>query len=613
MPDHPLLSTPRWAYTLALVVLGASFLVGCANQGTNVSGLSDPIAFEPDGSTQVQGLPADLLPDPIDLTDPTKFVRTTITPTIIDTRTFAVQRQLTGPFDGEIRMIKHELPKHSRDKTLPQGSTERSLPVGQAIEMDRVHQSGTGTGFTGIAQTEWSPPDPTLAVGPDHIVETVNSAIAFYTKDGTETFSSPLGDPGTPGFFETVGADSNFVFDPKCFYDQKIERFVVVALEHRNGESWIDIAVSDDSDPNGVWFKYRTFSIIQVGSSTYWVDYPGFGFDDNAFYVTGNLFIDSGGGSGFGGQLFRIFDKAPMLVGGDVIVTDFAPDNGASLQVAQMFGSAPQCYFVSRASNTSLRVWTINDPLTTPSIQSVDVGQMSGAFGPSQDAPNLNGGQISTLDGRLMNVHYRDGNLYTGHAIDGPPGLTVARWYHMDLNGWPFTDADPILVQQGEVTGLAGQHYFFPAIYSDRFQNVGLIMSRSSSSEFASVQVAGRVPSDPAGSMSEPIELAIGDTGTSGRWGDYLDIAIDPNDDSTFWIMGMYAKNFGWQTYIDSFTIGTGCIPDINGDGSLNFFDISAYLTAFGNGDPIADINGDGSFNFFDISEFLSLFSAGCP
>jgi len=56
-----------------------------------------------------------------------------------------------------------------------------------------------------------------------------------------------------------------------------------------------------------------------------------------------------------------------------------------------------------------------------------------------------------------------------------------------------------------------------------------------------------------------------------------------------------------------------GCVADFTGDGELNFFDISAFLSAFNANDPAADINGDGDFNFFDISEYLSAFSAGCP
>ncbi len=56
------------------------------------------------------------------------------------------------------------------------------------------------------------------------------------------------------------------------------------------------------------------------------------------------------------------------------------------------------------------------------------------------------------------------------------------------------------------------------------------------------------------------------------------------------------------------------CSPaDLNGDGDLNFFDVSAFLSAFGNSDPVADFNGDGEFNFFDVSAFLNAFGDGCP
>lgn len=55
------------------------------------------------------------------------------------------------------------------------------------------------------------------------------------------------------------------------------------------------------------------------------------------------------------------------------------------------------------------------------------------------------------------------------------------------------------------------------------------------------------------------------------------------------------------------------CPQDLNGDGELDFFDVSAFLTAFGSGDPSADFSGDGQFDFFDVSAFLSAFAAGCP
>ena len=56
-----------------------------------------------------------------------------------------------------------------------------------------------------------------------------------------------------------------------------------------------------------------------------------------------------------------------------------------------------------------------------------------------------------------------------------------------------------------------------------------------------------------------------------------------------------------------------GCPADLNDDGELNFFDVSAFLLAFNEEDAIADLNGDGLFNFFDVSTFLTQFAAGCP
>ncbi len=58
---------------------------------------------------------------------------------------------------------------------------------------------------------------------------------------------------------------------------------------------------------------------------------------------------------------------------------------------------------------------------------------------------------------------------------------------------------------------------------------------------------------------------------------------------------------------------GSDCPADLNDDGSLNFFDVSAFLNAFNSNDPIADFTGDGVFNFFDVSAFLDAFGAQEP
>ena len=63
-----------------------------------------------------------------------------------------------------------------------------------------------------------------------------------------------------------------------------------------------------------------------------------------------------------------------------------------------------------------------------------------------------------------------------------------------------------------------------------------------------------------------------------------------------------------------AFAAAQPCSPaDFTADGSLDFFDISAFLTAFSASDPAADLTDDGNLDFFDISQFLTFFAQGCP
>ncbi len=55
------------------------------------------------------------------------------------------------------------------------------------------------------------------------------------------------------------------------------------------------------------------------------------------------------------------------------------------------------------------------------------------------------------------------------------------------------------------------------------------------------------------------------------------------------------------------------CPADFTGDGNLNFLDVSAFLSAFGNQESAADFTQDGNYNFLDVSAFLAAFGAGCP
>ena len=77
-------------------------------------------------------------------------------------------------------------------------------------------------------------------------------------------------------------------------YDQHADRFVVVALERVDSyptqTSRILLAVSDDSDPNGNWYYHAIDSKTDIEGSLCWADYPGFAVDEEAVYVTCNMY-----------------------------------------------------------------------------------------------------------------------------------------------------------------------------------------------------------------------------------------------------------------------------------------------------------------------------------
>ena len=315
--------------------------------------------------------------------------------TSIDSRDWNPQIRKSSIYKGELIRPGKLLPKHSRDKTIPR-NPPNDLVAGKLNGRLRAEPT---VAFPGVDQSPWRPPDPSIAVGPDHVVTVVNMELAWFTKDGTKEFQQRMDSTGEPGFFEELGAGS-FTFDPKCFYDPFVGRYVVLALEVYSDtrESWMTFAVSDDDDPNGIWYKYRTWSVIDVDGQEYWNDYPGFGFDGRAWYVTANMFGFDGGAVG---TLVRSIDKAGPVAGADVDWTDVVLNN-FSWQVGHAMDAADDVRFVRRSGDARLRVGELNDPLgsATFSSDAVDVPQS----GVRSDAPTSIGPGLWVLDGRIMNV-----------------------------------------------------------------------------------------------------------------------------------------------------------------------------------------------------------------
>ena len=159
-----------------------------------------------------------------------------------------------------------------------------------------------------------------------------------------------------------------------------------------------------------------------------------------------------------------------------------------------------------------------------------------------------------------------------------------------------------------------------------------------------SKQIFKLLPNDGASSDSFGRSVAI--SGSTALIGAYHDDDMGPSSGSAYLFDlntgkqsvkllpsdGTITGLFGWSVAISESTVVVGahnnggrygsayrfttnslCSPDLTNDGTLDFFDVSAFLTAFAASDPAADFNADGVFNFFDVSVFLTEYLAGCP
>ena len=240
-------------------------------------------------------------------------------------------------------------------------------------------------------------------------------------------------------------------------------------------------------------------------------------------------------------------------------IRDSLNAGAATVQCAQTFGDNSAPFFIGNDTGSSLEIIALQDPLGTPSFDTFRLTVPS--FSTAGGAPNGNGtgaaNLLDTIGPRIYNTIWRDGSMWAAHTVAGSGGsAAVVRWYEIATNDWPQSGA-PTLVQSGEIDPGNSISTFFPAIYTDASGNTAMVMAYSGPNDTASVAISGRVPTDPLGMMSEPVLFATGDFGTSGRWGDYFDIALDPADPNTFWTIGEVTSNSagGWVTSIDSIQI----------------------------------------------------------
>jgi hypothetical protein len=474
------------------------------------------------------------------------------------------------------RSLEHEVDALKRVPR-PTAGRRQMDPALQATLPDAVAPApllnfdGVGQGFVGPAGTFFvsgAPPDTNGDVGPNHYVQTVNTDFAVFNKAGTAIY----GPVPIRTLWSGFGGDcqTNNDGDPVVVYDPIANRWVIsqFSITGANGTTrpFLQcVAVSQTPDPTGAYYRY---SFPYTGFN----DYPKLGVWPDGYYVTFNMFNASG--TSFLGGKVCAYDRSRMLLGlsatqqcfntsvlfGGLLPADL---DGARLPPA----GAPNPVVALGAAANQLAVWKFHTDWTTPANTTftgpttLGTAAFSEACGFSGTCIPQSGGELlDSLGDRLMyRLAYRnfaDGHqsLVVNHSITAGASVGV-RWYELRLDG----AGNPSLFQQG--TYAPDNNYrWMGSIAQDRDGNMALGFSVSSSVLKPQIHYTGRLAGDPAGQMTLGEGVLINGTGaqinTFHRWGDYSMMAVDPNDDCTFWYTTEYIPvngSFNWRTRVGSF------------------------------------------------------------
>ncbi len=394
-----------------------------------------------------------------------------------------------------------------------------------------------------------SPSDPSMAVGPNHVFVTWNTAFAIYDKNG-----GVIQGPTSPNSIFPNGG----CCDLTVSYDDAADRWVLTFLRLSAGGA--TIAVSDGPNPmTAGWFVYsQSFN-----------DYQKLSIWSDGYYMTQNS---------QGSQKVFALERDEMLAGnpaaqiasfnlpGILGTSPFFSPQFLSVTDGNMpaAGSATVVFLQDDAfggiATDHIKYWTIdmdwntigNSTIsaatqlpTTPFISVFDGGSFSNLSQPGGGSP---------IDA-VQNTVYNQAQFkkFGGHNsalfsfvvdTDGGGGeLAGVRWYELrqTSDGQPWT-----IFQEGTYTSPDGKHAWMGSLIMDASGNIALgysAMAGPTTPNPTDFRVGsyytGRFDGDPLGTMTV-IEEEIGVSTANvpnQRYCDYNKIDIDPSNDSEFWFI----------------------------------------------------------------------------
>jgi hypothetical protein len=438
------------------------------------------------------------------------------------------------------------------------------------------------------AASGFEPPDPWVAVGPDDVVQTVNTRLRFSNREGAtladvdaidffdlNNFEACL-PPAAPGC-SPIPIDIDGLADPRWHYDAVHNRWVGFILSWHcdtNGASagddslgFLHVAISTTGDPTGDYYQlYLQYDFLP--------DYPMVGTSADKLTLSANEFTLNNTTACTDGEQFDAASTA-TFDWNQLLTFPAAPDFSyffAFDEFSLRPAVAPQA-----TSNTIFVVGEqlLPDP-TGATTSNVVYYRLTGT--------NATGGVVQSPPQDLTNLGVvpafvdppapaQPGGALPATIVDRRPTdaiwrnniLTFVSTYPCDPSGGPTETRDCGRVtqlntapavpsrRQDVLVASSARDVWYAGIGQSQSGILHVVYTQSSATEGMSSFDRYQLPSDAIYRLSAPRRIVDGGANAYGgdRWGDFVGVAQDPRDTNAVWQGNQYTKSGGtWGTRV---------------------------------------------------------------
>jgi hypothetical protein len=442
-----------------------------------------------------------------------------------------------------------------------------------------IGQNFTSTSYD---QNPVIPPDANGAIGPRHFMEFINGIVAVYNKtNGLQVQRKSDIDFWSDALL--IISPNSVVTDPRVIYDPVSHRWFASQVDADAGatdptleSNHFLLAVSDTDDPTGSWHGFKFQADPFTGT---FGDFPTLGVDAAGVYISGDMFQ---GGSNPLGPLLVSIPKADLLASTPTIAnrTTFGvmsvDERGQVLQPVTCFDGTSTGNVLAMGDigtdsdpHSNVVSFTVQNaagpgPATLSASSNILVPPYFVPMNPDVGVPMLNAIQpdgtttLTANDARISaKVYAVAGVMYAVHNTEFNNRIAI-RWYRINAS-------NHALLQSGTIYD-PNLDLYFPSIAANTNGTVIIGCSASGPSTFiGSYAIPGQTLNGQTtfGNLmllqpglvnyhgDDELIADLFDEPPISRWGDYSATSVDPNDQSRFWTIQMYASGDDiWSTRV---------------------------------------------------------------